>query len=41
MQTFLPYPDFERKGPEHYGAVFDDVPDDLDYVWPGPTDATG
>ncbi len=24
-----------RKDPEWYGAVFDDVPDHLPYVWPG------
>ena len=23
-----------RKDPEHYGPVFTDVPDDLEYVWP-------
>jgi hypothetical protein len=23
-----------RKDPAHYGPAFDDVPDDLDYVWP-------
>ena len=23
-----------RKDPDHYGAVFADVPDDLPYVWP-------
>jgi hypothetical protein len=23
-----------RKDPEHYGPLFDDVPDDLEYVWP-------
>jgi hypothetical protein len=23
-----------RKDPEHYGALFLDVPDDLEYVWP-------
>lgn len=25
-----------RKDPEHYGAHFPDVPDDLPYVWPDP-----
>ncbi|MGW4110241.1 MSMEG_6728 family protein [Actinosynnema sp. NPDC004786] len=25
-----------RKDPEHYRPLFPDVPDDLDYVWPGP-----
>jgi hypothetical protein len=25
-----------RKDPGHYGPLFDDVPDDLDYVWPEP-----
>jgi len=60
MQTFLPYPDFERsarvldvkrlgeqrveciqvlrglvrKDPGHYRALFPDVPDDLEYLWP-------
>jgi hypothetical protein len=24
-----------RKDPDFYGPVFPDVPDDLDYVWPG------
>jgi hypothetical protein len=24
-----------RKDPDFYGPVFTDVPDDLDYVWPG------
>lgn len=23
-----------RKDPDHYGPLFPDVPDDLDYVWP-------
>lgn len=23
-----------RKAPEHYGPLFQDVPDDLEYVWP-------
>lgn len=26
-----------RKDPEHYGEQFDDVPDDLEYVWPAPS----
>ncbi|MGN6130415.1 MAG: MSMEG_6728 family protein [Nocardioidaceae bacterium] len=26
-----------RKDPDFYGAVFTDVPDDLDYVWPVTT----
>jgi len=25
-----------RKDPDHYGALFADVPDDLPYVWPAP-----
>ncbi len=25
-----------RKDPDHYGAIFTDVPDDLEYVWPSP-----
>ena len=25
-----------RKDPEHYGAHFDEVPDDLEYLWPVP-----
>lgn len=25
-----------RKDPEHYGPLFPDVPDDLEYVWPSP-----
>ena len=27
-----------RKDPDHYGQFFDDVPDDLPYVWPAPVD---
>ena len=27
-----------RKDPTHYGPVFGDVPDDLDYVWPANPD---
>ncbi|QNN52063.1 MSMEG_6728 family protein [Nocardioides mesophilus] len=26
-----------RKDPEHYRSLFSDVPDDLPYVWPGPS----
>jgi hypothetical protein len=26
-----------RKDPAHYGSLFDDVPDDLEYVWPSRT----
>jgi Pyrimidine dimer DNA glycosylase len=26
----------KRKDPDFYGALFDDVPDDLPYVWPPP-----
>lgn len=26
----------KRKMPEHYGAIWPDVPDDLPYVWPVP-----
>ncbi|WP_395817144.1 hypothetical protein [Curtobacterium flaccumfaciens] len=30
-----------QKAPEHYRELFPDVPDDLDYVWPGtPEPAT-
>lgn len=25
-----------RKDPDHYRPLFDDVPDDLEYVWPEP-----
>lgn len=26
----------KRKNPAHYGPIFPDVPDDLEYVWPEP-----
>ena len=30
-----------RKDPAHYLPIFGDVPDDLDYVWPGESAAAG
>jgi hypothetical protein len=27
-----------RKDRDHYGPLFEDVPDDLEYVWPPPDD---
>jgi hypothetical protein len=48
LPPWLGDPDFHRshqsalvrKDPEHYGPIFDDVPDDLPYVWPRPEPET-
>ncbi len=28
-----------RKDPDHYGPLFDDIPPDLEYVWPVRSEA--